>query len=102
MEKPRLRFWQIWNLSFGFFGIQFGWGLQMANMSAIYQYLGAKDDDIAWLWGAPPLTGFIGQPILGYASDRTWGPLARRRPYFLVGAIVASLALIAMPNSGAV
>ena len=102
MQKPQLNFWQIWNMSFGFFGIQFGWGLQMANMSAIYQYLGAKDADIAWLWVAAPLTGFIVQPIIGYASDRTWGPLGRRRPYFLVGAILASLALLAMPNSGAI
>ena len=102
MHKPRLSFWQIWNMSFGFFGIQFGWGLQMANMSAIYQYLGAKEADIALLWLAAPLTGLIVQPIVGYLSDRTWGPLGRRRPYFLVGAILASLALIAMPNSGTI
>lgn len=102
MNKPRLSFWQIWNMSFGFFGIQFGWGLQMANMSAIYQYLGAKEADIAFLWLAAPLTGLIVQPIVGYFSDRTWGRLGRRRPYFLVGAILASLALIAMPNSGTV
>jgi maltose/moltooligosaccharide transporter len=102
MQKPRLNFWQIWNMSFGFFGIQFGWGLQMANMSAIYQYLGAKEEDIAVLWLAAPLTGLIVQPIIGYFSDRTWGSLGRRRPYFLVGAILASLALIAMPNSGTI
>ena len=89
-------------MSFGFFGIQFGWGLQMANMSAIYQYLGAKESDIAVLWLAAPLTGLIVQPIIGYLSDRTWGALGRRRPYFLVGAILASLALIAMPNSSTV
>ncbi len=102
MQKPRLSFWQIWNMSFGFFGIQFGWGLQMANMSAIYQYLGAKESDIAFLWLAAPLTGLIVQPIIGYYSDRTWCGLGRRRPYFLTGAILASLALIAMPNSGTV
>ena len=102
MEKPRLSFWQVWNMSFGFFGIQFGWGLQMANMSSIYQYLGAKESDIAFLWLAAPLTGLIVQPIIGYASDRTWGRLGRRRPYFLTGAILASVALIAMPNAGAV
>ena len=102
MQKPRLTFWQIWNMSFGFFGIQFGWGLQMANMSAIYQYLGAKESDIAVLWLAAPLTGLLVQPVIGYASDRTWGKLGRRRPYFLVGAILASLALIVMPNSGTV
>jgi maltose/moltooligosaccharide transporter len=101
MNKPRLSFWQIWNMSFGFFGIQFGWGLQMANMSAIYQYLGAEERQIAWLWIAAPLTGLIVQPIVGYSSDRTWGRLGRRRPYFLGGAILSSLALIAMPNSSA-
>lgn len=89
-------------MSFGFFGIQFGWGLQMANMSAIYQYLGAEESQIAWLWIAAPLTGLIVQPIVGYYSDRTWCGLGRRRPYFLVGAILASLALIAMPNSPSV
>jgi maltose/moltooligosaccharide transporter len=102
MQKPRLSFWQIWNMSFGFFGIQFGWGLQMANMSAIYQYLGAKESELAVLWLAAPLTGLIVQPIIGYASDRTWCGLGRRRPFFLAGAILASLALLAMPNSGKV
>jgi len=100
MDKPRLSVRQISNMSFGFFGIQFGWGLQMANMSPIYKYLGAKDDQIPLLWLAAPLTGFIVQPIIGAMSDRTWGPLGRRRPYFLVGAVLSSLALIAMPNSG--
>ena len=90
----------IWNMSFGFLGIQFGWGLQMANMSPIYKYLGAADDQISMLWLAAPLTGFIVQPIIGAMSDRTWGPLGRRRPYFLVGAILSSLALLLMPNSG--
>jgi maltose/moltooligosaccharide transporter len=101
MDKPRLSFWQIWNMSFGFLGIQFGWGLQMANMSAIYQYLGASEQDIPILWLAAPLTGLIIQPIIGYASDRTWNRLGRRRPYFLSGAILASLALLAMPRSSA-
>ncbi|MDP2137009.1 MAG: MFS transporter [Candidatus Didemnitutus sp.] len=89
----------IWNMSFGFLGIQFGWGLQMANMSAIYEFLGAAESDIPILWLAAPLTGLIVQPIVGYYSDRTWTRLGRRRPYFLAGAILASLALIAMPNS---
>ncbi|HYC70967.1 MAG TPA: MFS transporter [Opitutaceae bacterium] len=89
----------IWNMSFGFFGIQFGWGLQMANMSAIYQLLGASESELPILWLAAPLTGLIVQPIIGYYSDRTWTRLGRRRPYFLVGAILASLALVAMPNS---
>src|ERR671927_1079651 len=101
MQKPRLGFWQIWNMSFGFLGIQFGWGLQMANMSAIYEYLGAQADQIPMLWLAAPLTGLIVQPIIGHASDRTWNRLGRRRPYFLAGAILSSLALIAMPNSAA-
>ena len=101
MQKPRLSFWQIWNMSFGFLGIQFGWGLQMANMSAIYEYLGARADQIPILWLAAPLTGLIVQPIIGHASDRTWGRLGRRRPYFLAGAILSSAALILMPRSSA-
>lgn len=100
MQKPRLSFWQIWNMSFGFLGIQFGWGLQMANMSPIYKYLGAADEQIAKLWLAAPLTGLLVQPIIGAMSDRTWCWLGRRRPYFLIGAILSSLALILMPNSG--
>jgi maltose/moltooligosaccharide transporter len=101
MDRPRLSFGQIWNMSFGFLGIQFGWGLQMANMSAIYQYLGAREQDIPILWLAAPLTGLIVQPIIGHFSDRTWNRLGRRRPYFLSGAILASLALLAMPRSSA-
>jgi len=99
MEKPRLSFWQIWNMSFGFLGIQFGWGLQMANMSAIYEYLGARADQIPILWLAAPLTGLIVQPIIGQMSDRTWNRLGRRRPYFLTGALLASAALVLMPKS---
>lgn len=101
MNRPRLSFWQIWNMSFGFLGIQFGWGLQMANMSAIYEYLGAEAHQIPILWLAAPLTGLIVQPIVGHMSDRTWGRLGRRRPYFLVGAILSSIALMLMPNSSA-
>ena len=101
MQKPRQSFWQIWNMSFGFLGIQFGWGLQMANMSAIYEYLGARADQIPILWLAAPLTGLIVQPIIGHASDRTWSRLGRRRPYFLLGAILSSLALILMPRCSA-
>jgi maltose/moltooligosaccharide transporter len=99
--KPQRSFWQIWNMSFGFLGIQFGWGLQMANMSAIYEYLGARADQIPILWLAAPLTGLLVQPIIGHASDNTWGRLGRRRPYFLSGAILSSLALILMPNASA-
>src|SRR6185503_18414654 len=101
MEKPRLGYWQIWNMSFGFLGIQFGWGLQMANMSAIYEYLGARPDQIPLLWLAAPLTGLFVQPVIGHMSDRTWGRLGRRRPYFLVGALLSSAALVLMPNSSA-
>lgn len=99
MNKPRLSFWQIWNMSFGFLGIQFGWGLQLGNMSAIYEKLGANPDQLPILWLAAPLTGLIVQPIIGSMSDRTWGPLGRRRPYFLVGAILASVSLFFMPTS---
>lgn len=97
--KPRLSFFAIWNMSFGFLGIQFGWGLQMANMSSIYQMLGANEAELPLLWLAAPVTGLVLQPIVGYLSDRTWTRLGRRRPYFLIGAILASIALVFMPNS---
>ena len=100
-NKPQLSFWQIWNMSFGFLGIQFGWGLQMANMSAIYEYLGARADQIPILWLAAPLTGLIVQPIIGHASDHTWNRLGRRRPYFLAGALLSSTALVLMPRVSA-
>src|SRR6202158_1550929 len=101
MNKPRLSFWQIFNMSFGFMGIQFGWGLQLANMSGIYTYLGANSDQIPILWLAGPVTGLLVQPIIGSMSDRTWNRLGRRRPYFLVGAILSSIALFFMPDSTA-
>ena len=97
--KPKLSFWQIWNMSFGFLGIQFGFALQNANVSRIFQTLGANVDDIPILWVAAPVTGLLIQPIIGYMSDKTWGRLGRRRPYFLVGALLASAALFIMPNS---
>jgi len=102
MNKPRLSFWQIWNMSFGFLGIQFGWGLQLANMSPIYKYLHAEESSLPYLWLAGPITGLIIQPIIGSMSDRTWNRLGRRRPYFLTGAILASVALFFMPDSSAV
>jgi maltose/moltooligosaccharide transporter len=102
MNKPRLSFWQIWNMSFGFLGIQFGWGLQIANMSPIYKYLHAEESSLPYLWLAGPITGLIIQPIIGSMSDRTWNRLGRRRPYFLAGAILASIALFFMPDSSAV
>lgn len=98
-QKPQLNFFQIVNMSVGFFGIQFGWSLQMGNMSVIYELLGAKPHEIPMLWLAAPLTGLIIQPIIGYMSDRTWTRLGRRKPYFLMGAIFSSIALIFMPNS---
>ncbi len=97
--KPKLSIAQIWNMSFGFLGIQFGFALQNANVSRIFEQLGADIEDIPILWVAAPLTGLIIQPIVGYLSDKTWTGLGRRRPYFLVGAIMASLALFIMPNS---
>jgi maltose/moltooligosaccharide transporter len=101
LHKPSLSFWQIWNMCFGFFGIQFGFALQNANVSRIFQTLGADLEQIPMLWIAAPLTGLIVQPIVGYYSDRTWTRLGRRRPYFLFGAIAATLALFFMPNSSA-
>ena len=101
-RKPRLKFWQIWNMSLGFLGIQFGFGLQNANVSRIFQSLGAKIDDIPILWIAAPLTGLIVQPIIGHMSDKTWlGKWGRRRPYFMAGALMASLALFVFPNVSA-
>jgi maltose/moltooligosaccharide transporter len=98
-KKTELGVFQLLNMSVGFFGIQFGWALQMSNTSAIYEYLGASPEQIPILWLAAPLSGLIAQPIIGYMSDRTWTWLGRRRPYFLAGAILSSIALILMPNS---
>lgn len=100
--KPNMNFWQIFNMSFGFLGIQFGFELQNSNVSRIFETLGANKDDIPILWIAAPLTGLLVQPIIGYLSDRTWHPYwGRRRPYFFIGAILATLALFIMPNSSA-
>ncbi|EIL92894.1 MFS transporter [Rhodanobacter spathiphylli] len=98
-SKPALSFWQIWNMCFGFLGLQFGFALQNANISRIFQTLGADLNDIPALWIAAPLTGLIVQPIIGHFSDRTWNRLGRRRPYFLAGAVFASVALLWMPNA---
>ena len=99
-EKPTLSFWQIWNMSFGFLGIQYGFGLQQANMSPIFRYLDADEATIPILWLAGPVTGLIVQPIIGSLSDRTWSPRwGRRKPFFLVGALISSIAMILMPNS---
>ncbi|MFZ9854746.1 MAG: MFS transporter [Limisphaerales bacterium] len=101
MSKPTLSPLRLWQLSFGFLGIQFGWGLQMANMSPIYEMLGARESELSLLWIAAPLTGLLVQPIVGHFSDRTWNALGRRKPYFLVGALLSSFALVAMPNASA-
>jgi maltose/moltooligosaccharide transporter len=100
--KPELSFWQIWNVCFGFLGIQFGFALQTADVSRIFQTLGADINELPMLWLAAPLTGLIVQPLIGYLSDHTWTWLGRRRPYFLGGALLASLALVLMPNASAV
>lgn len=98
--KPRLSFLQIWNMCVGLFGVQIVWGLQNVNTSRIFQTLGANIDELAILWIAGPAAGLLIQPLIGYLSDRTWTPVGRRRPYILTGAILAALALFAMPNSG--
>lgn len=98
-QRPELSFWQIWNMCFGFIGIQFGFALQNANVSRIFQTLGAAIDELPILWVAAPLTGLLVQPIVGYFSDKTWNRFGRRRPYFLVGALATSAALLFMPHS---
>lgn len=99
-EKPRQGFWGLWNISFGFFGIQIGFALQNANMSRVFQSLGSAIDDLPALWIAAPLTGLLVQPIVGHLSDKTWlGRLGRRRPYFLIGAMLAAMSLVLMPMS---
>ncbi|MES2321078.1 MAG: MFS transporter [Pseudomonadota bacterium] len=101
--KPRLTFWQLWNMSFGFFGIQFGFALQNSNSSRIFSTLGASPDDLPWFWLAAPVTGLLVQPIIGYLSDNTWHPKwGRRRPFFFIGALLATFAMFMMPNSTAI
>ncbi|MEX0298154.1 MAG: MFS transporter, partial [Kordiimonas sp.] len=98
-QKPQLSFWQIWNMCFGFLGIQFGFALQNSNISRIFQSLGAEIDEIPILFVAAPLTGLLVQPIVGYMSDRTWNSFGRRRPFFFAGALLAAITLLYMPNS---
>ena len=103
MQKKHLNFWQIMTMNFGFFGVQFSFGLQQSNMSAIYKYLGAEESELPLLWLAGPVTGLLVQPVIGAISDRTWSPkFGRRKPFFLIGAVIASLALIAMPYSSSI
>ncbi|WP_298880562.1 MFS transporter [uncultured Polaribacter sp.] len=99
MEKHKLSFWQIWNMSFGFLGIQMGFALQNANASRILQIFGADVHELSWFWIIAPLMGLIVQPIIGYYSDKTWSKFGRRKPYFLAGAILASIGLILMPQA---
>lgn len=99
VAKPKLTFWQIWNMSFGFLGIQFGFALQNGNASGILRTYGADVEELSFFWLAAPVIGLIVQPIVGHYSDRTWNRLGRRRPYFLVGAILSSIALLLMPNA---
>jgi len=99
MEKRRLSFWQIWNMSFGFLGIQMGFALQNANASRILQIFGADIHELSWFWIIAPLMGLIVQPIVGHFSDKTWGKFGRRKPYFLAGAILASIGLVLMPQA---
>lgn len=98
-EKPTLRFWQVWNMSFGFLGIQFGFALQNGNASRILLTFGADVHHLSWFWLVAPITGMVIQPIVGYLSDKTWNRLGRRRPYFLAGALLTSIALVLMPNA---
>lgn len=103
MNKKHLSFWQILTMNFGFFGVQFSFGLQQSNMSAIYKYLGANESELPMLWLAGPVTGLIVQPIIGAISDGTWSPkFGRRKPFFLIGAILASIALVLMPFSSTI
>ncbi|MCK8142809.1 MFS transporter [Flavobacterium sp. I-SCBP12n] len=99
MEKRRLSFWEIWNMSFGFLGIQMGFALQNANASRILQIFGADVHELSWFWIIAPLMGLIVQPVIGYYSDKTWGKLGRRKPFFLLGAVLASVGLILMPQA---
>ncbi|MBS1529927.1 MAG: MFS transporter [Bacteroidetes bacterium] len=99
IPKPKMTFWQIWNMSFGFLGIQFGFALQTGFASSILLTFGANVDNLSWFWLAAPLTGMIIQPIIGHYSDRTWNRLGRRRPYFLTGALLSGVALCFLPNS---
>jgi maltose/moltooligosaccharide transporter len=99
--KPRLSFWAIWNMSFGFLGIQAGFALQQSNVPRIFQTMGAELDKIGFLMTAAPLAGLLVQPIIGYMSDRTWGRWGRRRPYFFIGAVLATLGMVGMPNANA-
>src|SRR6201996_344233 len=100
VDKPKLSFWQIFNMSFGFLGIQFGFALQNANASHILQIFGADVEHLSLFWLAAPITGIIVQPLIGHYSDHTWNRMGRRKPYFLTGAFLSATALVFLPNSG--
>src|ERR1700754_1752072 len=99
LERPKLTFWQIFNMSFGFLGIQFGFALQNGNASRILQTFGADVEHLSLFWLAAPITGIIVQPMIGYYCDRTWGRRGRRKPYFLTGGILSAIALFFMPHA---
>src|SRR5699024_9549516 len=100
MEKRRLRFLEVWNMRLGLLGIQMGFVLQTANSSCILQIFGADVQSLSWFWIIPPLVGLIVQPIVGHYSDKTWTRFGRRKPYFIVGAVLASIGLVMMPQAG--
>ena len=99
-DKPNLSFWKLWNLSFGFFGVQIAYALQSSQVSRIFSTIGADPHDLSYFWILPPLMGLIVQPIVGSASDRTWNRFGRRLPYLIVGALVAIIVMCFLPNSG--
>ena len=99
-QKPDLGFWKLWNLSFGFFGVQIAYALQSANISRIFATLGADPHSLSYFWILPPLMGILVQPIVGVASDRTWCKLGRRLPYLLLGATIAVIVMCLLPNAG--
>lgn len=101
-SKPSLSFWSLWNLSFGFFGVQIAFALQTSNVSRIFATLGADPQNLSYFWIVPPLTGLLVQPIVGVFSDRTWTKLGRRMPYLLIGTVITALILLILPNSGAI
>ena len=99
MQKPKLSFWNIWNISFGFLGVQIGFSLQGANTSGIFSALGADPHQLPLFWLGAPLAGLLVQPIIGLSSDKTWTRLGRRMPFILLGAVISMIAMFLMPNA---
>ena len=100
IQKPQLTFWQLWNLSFGFFGVQIAYSLQSANISRVFATLGADPHNLSFFWILPPLMGMIVQPLVGRFSDKTWTRFGRRLPYLFIGSIVAIAVMCLLPNAG--